>query len=250
MLEEPTAVVSTVPAAHRGKVLTQGTVLIALTLFVLQLLICVAGALIPAVLGVTTADQIFPDDKETAFIPVLVGWALTAGMMWVLIGQALRHPWSSEYLYGRAMAAFRQREDAIVDLNQLEAMLCEVIPRRNWEHLRLRNAEDLGFLFVDTEKHQLLFEGDNKRYQIPLQAILSSDVEVINKNWEKDKGATPVAVVVVRFQDKDGLSDRELPLRPMRTVGGYAMGGNYVERAEELQRRIYSLALEPQTATA
>jgi hypothetical protein len=47
-------------------------------------------------------------------------------------------------------------------------------------------------------------------------------------------------VVVLTVRDQMG--ERELPLRPMRTVGGDPLGTNYLERANELQRRIQNLS--------
>ncbi|MCI0458603.1 MAG: hypothetical protein L0Z62_16695 [Gemmataceae bacterium] len=67
---------------------------------------------------------------------------------------------------------------------------------------------------------------------------------MVNPNGQNDQRSVPVAVVVVTFRERDGLGKREVPFRPMRTVSGDPLGGNYVERAQELQRRILSLSSE------
>jgi hypothetical protein len=45
-----------------------------------------------------------------------------------------------------------------------------------------------------------------------------------------------VGLVVLTVRDR--LGSRELPLRPVRTIAGDALGGNYMERARELWRRV------------
>src|SRR5439155_10658453 len=103
--------------------------------------------------------------------------------------------------------------DTVVDPNHPDAILAEVIPRRNWGQLMLENADDQGFLLVDAERRQLLFEGDKQRYRIPADAILSCDVEAMNKGSENDSRSVPVALVVVSFRD-DRLGEREVPFLP------------------------------------
>jgi hypothetical protein len=49
----------------------------------------------------------------------------------------------------------------------------------------------------------------------------------------------PIGPVVLKVRDR--LGERELPLGSVRTVAGDAMGGNYMERARKLERRIASV---------
>jgi len=243
MADETTAVVSRVPAPHRGRVLTRRTALIKNGLFVLQAVLSLAGSFVPAVLGVFAGQEFFPNNAQLSFLPVLAGLGVTVLLMWVLIGQLLRNPWSSRYVFHKTRAEFLRRPDPIVDPNDPEAILVEIIPRRNWGQVMLENAEDQGFLLVDRERRQLLFEGDNQRYRIPARALVSSGVEVTDKNWENDPRSVPVGLVVTTFRD-DRMGEREVPFLPRRTVAGDPLGGNYVERANELQRRIRSLTAE------
>ncbi|HEV3260396.1 MAG TPA: hypothetical protein VG013_26305 [Gemmataceae bacterium] len=243
MAEESSAVVSRVPSPYGGRLLNLRTSLTKNGLFVLQVVVIFGGSFVPAVLGVVAGQRFFPKNTELSFLPVLAGLGLTALLLWLFIGQLLRNPWSSRYIYHKTRTEFLQRPDAIVDPNNPDAILVEVIPRRNWGQLMLENAEDQGFLLVDRERRQLLFEGDNQRYRIPARALISSEVEVMNKNSESDQRGVPVASAVITFRD-DRVGKREVPLLPRRTVSGDTLGGNYVERAHELQRRILSLSAE------
>jgi hypothetical protein len=244
MSDDSTAVVTPVPAQFRGRVLTGGNFWAAIGLFVLQIVLAIAAAAVPALLGVVAADHLFP--KNLSFIPIFGGLGGMVGLMWFTIGWTLRHPWSSAYMFARTRAELAQRLDPVVDSNNPDAILVEVVPRRNWGHIGPGGTEDIGFLCLDAEHRQLLFEGDNKRYRIPVPALISSEVEVVNKNWEQSQRSAPVAMVILKFRERDGLGEREVPVRPMRAVSGDPLGGNYMERAEELQRRILKLSsLDP-----
>jgi hypothetical protein len=241
MTDTAIATISTIPPQYRGRVLTRGTEAIAVSLFTLQLVLSLTGSFAPAALTVLLGFRFFPD----SFIPVLVGLGLGGLTGWWLIGLTLRHPWSSWYMFWKTHSEFRQRPDPIVDPNNPDAILLEIIPRRNWETVGLGTAEDQGFLLLDADKRQLLFEGDQKRYRIPAEALLSCETEIITKNWQHNQPAPPIAVVVIRFRESGGLGEREAPLRPMRTVGGDPLGGNYLERAHELERRIQDVLAVP-----
>ena len=148
----------------------------------------------------------------------------------------LRKPWSADYMFRKARAQLLQRPEAIVDANNPDAIFVEVVPRRNWGKIALQNAEDVGFLHLDSQRRELLIEGDNKRYRVPVPAVVSCAVELMNPEAADDERDTPVGLVVLKVRDR--LGEREVPLRPVRTVAGDALGGNYMERAHELERRI------------
>jgi hypothetical protein len=245
MADECTAVVSRIPSSRGGGVLTSGTAAVKNGLFLLQVLVVLGGSFLPVMLGGLAAQQHWlPGGKEVGFLPVLAGLGLTALLLWVLIGGLLRNPWSSRYIYRKLRAALADRPDALVDVSNPDAILVEVIPRRNWGQLMLENADDQGFLLVDADRRQLLFEGDKSRYRIPAQALLSCDVELMNPNAENDSRATPLGIVILRFRDGH-IGEREVPFLPRRAVSGDCLGGNYLERAHELQRRILASFAEP-----
>src|SRR5206468_8997785 len=58
-----------------------------------------------------------------------------------------------------------------------DAVFVEIVPRENWYRLMLETATDVGFLKIDTQSNQLLFEGDKQRYIIPADSVLSATVE-------------------------------------------------------------------------
>jgi hypothetical protein len=237
MSDETIADIALVPLSQRGRVLTTSAKLLENGLFLFQFLLFTALTFAPATLGALVATwQLFPGNQALSFAPVVLGLGLTVGLGWVLGGCMLRKPWSADYLFHKARTELLQRPDTIVDPNDPEAIFVEVIPRRNWGQLALQNAEDIGFLLLDTSKRQVLFEGDNKRYRIPARAVLSCEVELMNPNEADDPRGTPVGLVVLKVRDR--LGERELPLRPVRTGARDPLGGNYTERAHELQRRM------------
>jgi hypothetical protein len=234
------AEISAVPAPYRGKVLTASAKLIENGLYLFQFVLLLVLALVPALLGGLAATaRLFPNNNALSFAPVIVGLALSGLSMWFLCGWMMKKPWSADYLFRRTQAALARRPDALADSNNPDAIFAEIIPRRNWRQLALNNAEDLGLLVVDGEGRQLIFEGDNKRYRIPAAALLGCNVELMNPDAQKDARDVPIGLVVVMVRDH--LGEREVPLRPVRTVGGDPMGADYIERAHELQRRILSL---------
>jgi hypothetical protein len=248
MSDEALADIAAVPLSLRGRVLTPSAKWAENGLFLLQFLLCAAIAFAPAILGGLAASrQLFPGNQALSFAPVVVGLGLTAGFAWVLGGWMLRKPWSADYLFRKAQAELLQRPGLIVDPNMPEAIFAEVVPRRNWGQIALQNAEDVGFLHLDTKRHQLLFEGDNKRYRIPARAVISCSVELMNPSAAHDPNGTPVSLVILKVRDR--LGERELPLRAVRTVAGDPLGGNYMERADELQRRIISALSEVRVET-
>ncbi len=244
MSDELTGDVTHVPLSQRGQVLTPAAKVLENGIFLAQFLLLGAAALVPVILGGWAAMRpLFPGNDALSFAPVLIGLALTAAVVWFLGGKMLRKPWSADFMFHRTQDALSQRPDALVDPRTPEAIYVEVIPRRNWGQVSLQNAEDVGFLHLDAEGRQLLIEGDNKRYRIPAAAIISCETELMNEHEPDDEYKVPLGVVVLKVRDRMG--EREIPLRPVRTVSGDALGGNYVERARELCERIERLRSAP-----
>jgi hypothetical protein len=235
-----TAEVSSVPAAYRGKILTLPTKLLENGAFLVQFVLFWGVTLVPAILGgLAATGTLWPAGWEPSFVPVLVGLAASGGLAWVAFGRVQRNPWSSGYTFQKTVAELSQRPDPLVDPRNAEAIFTEVIPRRNWGQISLQNADDLGLLVVDAERRQLLFEGDAKRYRVPAAAVVSCEVELMNPGAESNPHGVPIGLTVLTIRDH--LGQREIPFRPVRTVGGDPLGNNYYERAEALQRRIAAL---------
>jgi hypothetical protein len=240
MTDASIADIAPVPRPYRGRVLTPAAKLVENGLFLLQFLLFAACTFTPAILGGLAASrQLFPRNQALSFLPVLIGLAVTAGLGWFLGGRMLRKPWSSCYLFRKTQAELERRRHALVNPHHPEAIFVEVIPRRNWRQIALQNADDVGFLRLDAEGCRLLFEGDNQRYRIPVLAVVSCDVESMNTNDASDPEVIPIGLVVLKVRDR--LGEREVPLRPVRTVAGDPLGGNYMARAQELHRRILSV---------
>lgn len=238
MAEESIADITPVPQRYRGQILTTSGKLAENGLFLFQFLLYTAIAFAPAVVGgiAATSWNLFPNNPNLNFSPVVVGLGLTFAVGWVLGGQMMRKPWSADFMFHRAQRAIAERPDTIVDANNEDAIYVEIIPRRNWSQVSLQNAEDVGFLHLDDQRGELLFEGDNKRYRIGVQQVISHSVELMNPSAANDPRATPIGLLVIKVRDR--LGEREIPIRPVRTVAGDSLGGNYMERAHELQRRI------------
>ncbi|MBN1900117.1 PrsW family intramembrane metalloprotease [Candidatus Sumerlaeota bacterium] len=83
------------------------------------------------------------------------------------------------YLMKRCIRIMKERhlEDLFVSPDDPEKILVEIVPRYNWGKMMLENASDVGFLKLDIEKKEILYEGDNIRFRIPSETILSCNME-------------------------------------------------------------------------
>src|SRR5207253_575500 len=63
------AVMTFVPAPYRGKVLARGNQIVALSLFLFQVVLSIAVSAVPALLGAFLAlsGKVFPNDKNLSF---------------------------------------------------------------------------------------------------------------------------------------------------------------------------------------
>jgi hypothetical protein len=72
------------------------------------------------------------------------------------------------------------RPDALFSPNRPELVYVEIIQRRLWENLsEVKNEFEAGFLMIDIDQQQLLFEGDRSRYIIPAASILRCELEKV-----------------------------------------------------------------------
>lgn len=237
MSDETLAEVLPVPREYRGKLLSGENAMMENGLFYLQVVLFLAITAAPVILGGLAATGKLGSDF--GFAPVPIGMACTAGLMWFLFGQLVNNPWSAGYIFNQARAEIAKRPDSLVDLSNDKAILVEVIPRRNWGMVMLQKAEDRGFLFVDEESRQLLIEGDSKRYRIPAAAVIGTEVVVAQQSAMHKEDSSRVGVVLVTVRDSMG--EREIPLRPVRTIGGDTLGSDFAARAYELERRIVTI---------
>jgi hypothetical protein len=240
---DSSALVAPIPAPFAGKVLTLPTKLIENAFLFVQFLVLGIFCLMPLPVGIAIADGCFGKNDNRAAIPVCLALVVSFVLiLWVFVRQLVKNPWSSRYLYYKVRKEFRHRPDAIVDLKNPEAILVQVIPRQNWQRIMLEDAADVGFLFVDLEGRQLLFEGDHERYRVPARALLTCGVELMNPLSEVHHKTLPVPLVVISFREADRVL--EIPLRPLCVVSGEDLGDNYPDRSFELECRIASLLTE------
>jgi len=90
----------------------------------------------------------------------------------------------------------------------------EIVPKTNWGKFMLDNASDVGFLRVDLQRREVLFEGDQGRFRLPAEAITGCGVEYYVQG-EGTAGATKMYFVVLRADQATGLWEA-----PIRERGG------------------------------
>jgi hypothetical protein len=170
----------------------------------------------------------------------LISVGVGLGFFPVAIVPFLRNPFclSAAYLRRRAVREVARRPEAMVDPGSTDAMFVEIVPRKNWGKVMVESASDVGFLRVDENRREILFEGDKDRYRIPVEAIVSC---------EREAGIAPAMLAFVRMHAavlrvrQSGDTWMEIPLVPRGGIG--LLGGNRQREAltDYLLRQIWSL---------
>ncbi|MDB6065479.1 MAG: hypothetical protein JWR26_1687 [Pedosphaera sp.] len=241
MQQQVCADIKPVDPLFAGKVLTTKTKLIGSGLVIAILVGCIAFIAM-AVVGAMTA---FPDHPPVGgvstlakvFGEVLIGLGSIGGM-WAFV-LALTRPdyFATRYVRGVTMHQFARRPHPLVKPDDAGVLFVQIIPRANWGKVKLDDASDIGFLRVDREHGELLFEGDNEYYRIRGEAIVSCDVELFISG-EGSHGATKLYRVVLQVNDVSGL--REIPIAQRGNVGKYR-AKNRAKWARDLQQEIQGL---------
>jgi hypothetical protein len=235
------AEVRPVPAEFAGRTLTKKTALIA-TSFVLGSLIAMFAGLGLAAWGSTMT---FPD-KNSRRVPSSVEKAV--GNTLIGLGVAtffgigatffIDPSWlSNRYLLQRVKKEFARRGTHIVEPNDPSAMFVEVVPKLNWGKMNLESASDIGFLRLDKERREILFEGDKEYWRIPAAAITSCEIEMFVEG-QGSHAATKLFYTVLRARHPGGFWEA-----PVRQRGGIGMMGAGKRRrwAEGLRRDILEM---------
>ncbi len=112
----------------------------------------------------------------------------------------------------KLLAALAARPDRLVSPGDPRAVLVTVLPRQHWESPGdARPGEfDQGWMRVDNERQQILFEVDYERYIIPAAAVLDFQIEPLPHQLV-DPG--PRAALVVQTRLGTGLW--EFPFSPL-----------------------------------
>jgi hypothetical protein len=143
----------------------------------------------------------------------------------------------NRYLYYLARRELVGRKDRLVEPSDPEAVFVEVVPRRNWGRSMLETATDVGFLWIDEQAGEILFEGDRERYRIPANALLDSRIEttplIAGLPW-----FFPIFMIVMRVQGAAGT--REVPVATRGRWGLNSPKKRHLD-AIELENRILRL---------
>jgi hypothetical protein len=83
----------------------------------------------------------------------------------------------SLYLRSVARSVIELRPKALFNPRDEQAVYIDVVPRKNWGKVMVREFSDTGLLKVDEGSRCVLFEGDQERWRIPTTSLVSVDVE-------------------------------------------------------------------------
>ena len=148
------------------------------------------------------------------------------------------------FAYGRRVRReiLRSRADAVVDPDDRAAVYVHIVPRANWASLMSDHASDGGWVRVDADAGELLFEGIHSRCRLPADRIAGCRVEPINPL----AGRATIYVTVVRADLADRLGDTEnlmfeLPLLPRPVRFGRTRRQFRLDAAEALEDAVEAL---------
>jgi hypothetical protein len=195
------AEISSVPKREANKVLNPFNNGIATALIFLPVVVGLGGGVGLVVLGLAFADT----NQAVTAASVLAGFAV--GVLSILVLLRYQHFLSSRYLKRVATSAVGQRANPLVPASDPEALFLEILPRSSWD--KLGPVSDIGFFRIHREAGELQFEGDAKRYRIPVSAVRSCEVEAIRLNsdqWGNDQ----YFATVLNVNTANG--PREIPL--------------------------------------
>jgi hypothetical protein len=230
-----------VPTEYAGRVLTTKTGWICTAIALAALLGLFAGLGL-AVWGGTMA---FPD-RKTSRVPTAaektIGTGLLAlgGLMFFGVGATffIDPTWlSNRYLLSVVRKEFQQRGTHIVEPSDPGAVFVEVVPKLNWGKMKLESASDVGFLRLDKERREILFEGDKEYWRIPISAVTSCEVEVFVEG-QGSHAATKLFYTVVCAQHSGGFW--EALIRKRGSTGKFASGKRR-RWADDLRREILEM---------
>lgn len=216
------AEIKPVDPVFAGKVLTTKTALIG-TGFTMLSLLTVFGSIGLAFLGGSLAFPNHPSAagvlsamKLSGEIIIGLGVALFFGNL-VMILTAPDY-FATRYISRLVRREFARRPNHLVDPKDPTARLVQIIPRANWGKLKLEDAGDIGFLRVDKERGEVLFEGDKEYYRISAAAITSCEVERFVAG-EGTHGATTFYRLVLQANVPAGFW--EAPIAPRGGAGKF-----------------------------
>jgi hypothetical protein len=116
------------------------------------------------------------------------GWETAATVTCVAVGilSFLEGSIQAKYFSGlletwysrrRLMNTLVLRPDPIVAVNGPDAEMVNLTRRENWIKVQLDVRDDIGLLEIDDKRRELRIEGDKRRYQVPIDAVISCQPE-------------------------------------------------------------------------
>jgi hypothetical protein len=127
------------------------------------------------------------------------------------------------------------RSDAIVDADDPDAFFVQHIPRKKWTVSVGENATDMGLFLIDYEAGVIKFEGDEERWIIPRDSIMSFRIDSFVPPMGNEM-MNRFTVVMLRIEFDDGeilltpLAPQPIHWQPW-TVGCRARGAEALRRA-------------------
>ncbi|MGE3314589.1 MAG: hypothetical protein AB7O26_05685 [Planctomycetaceae bacterium] len=191
------ATIKRVPPPTGGNVLTTGHLIVETLIGFSPLLLAIGGGIVAAYAS-SWKDQL----GEAGSIALMVagGVLIPASLIYLVLYADLM---PSLYLMSLLRRELDRRVDAIVDYRDEDVIAIQVIPRQNWSRMKLEDAADVGYLRVDTQRRELLFEGDQERYRIPADSIKSIEIEGYAAPGDQT-GTAAQFVVVLRAETETG----------------------------------------------
>lgn len=156
--------ITAVPAPRAGALLSRSNV------FRHNVLpwVCLVGSGVLCIVLIGVVADVLPYGSSTPLglsLLVLAGLLFAAGPIYFLVASGNRR------LLRLARQRISARADCLVRADDPAAILVKIIPMERVGQFRWEKAIDVGFLRVDEQRRELLFEGDRERYQIPAHAI-------------------------------------------------------------------------------
>ena len=159
------ATIEQVPEGFAGTILTRAHAIVQTVIGLFPLVLLLGGGYV----GLSAAERLQNP---------LIGILTVAGCLGCLIVLLFYiNYFTARYMRGITWLAFAHRPDCWLDIREPGLLFVDIVPRSNWAKGMLETATDIGFLRVDDERRQLIFEGDSERYRIPGDAITSCKVE-------------------------------------------------------------------------
>lgn len=162
--------------------------------------------------------------------------AFIAGFLFLIV---VGEPLANRYLIPVARESLPIRGDLPAHTKNAELLPVEVFDRRSWTAMAAR-ADDFGFLIADLQDRCLLFEGNQRRWRVPVAALRACRIEEATVGAHGD-AASEKRYYVVIAAETDG-EPWEAGLVPSRTQFGWPTSARRHAAARTLLERIEPLA--------